>query len=406
MVTILPPKTNVGSEIGRALGMGIQKGTERGLERGLTNQGFDQLIQSLGNDNPDLVNAVNVLRQGALNPGADRAAAALAPLMIGRSRTNKLYGKEARGGGEPLDPAEAAKEAAKFVEGEEPAGFLSPPMNPDQMQEYATQYAQVIGDPQAYDTGFIQAEKLNASREASRKNFENSALQRGITPEELPRYMQIATEFQHLKDPQAINREALNKFKGIKNNKEALRNLSAPATGNNLTKKGFGGLLSNLLSGKEGRQEYLKGYDELVKKLVNDGEEPYVREELAKLGLSPTEIEERIHPLTPEAKKAISSMPKGNSMNPKARADALVNFFRKNVTNDTSLAVLRNYLIKDKKYDWKEIRDAVSQAFPGGRNLTQYQSAETAHLSNAPRNSLIDIFRGTNNVLPYLRGEI
>lgn len=405
MVQILPQKTNVGSQIGQALGGGLQKGMEQGFQRGMLQQALGKVRTASKEPNANPIDLMlNLMEAGAGIPGSERYLQALLPALLGKARTENLYGA-GQGAGVPATPQEASKQATKSVYGPEPAGFLAPPMNPEQIQDYATQYANVLGTPEAFDQGLNQAQALNESRESSRANFEKAALGMGVTPEELPRYMQIATNFQHLKDPQAINQEAFKEFQKIKNNKEALRNLSVPGIGRTAIKAG-GGLLGHLASGKEGRQDYLKRYDQLVKKLVNDGEEPYVRSELAKLGLSPTEVEERIHPLAENTKKAIESLPDGNKMNPQARRTSLVNFFKKNVTNDTSLSVLRRYLVKDKGYSWQEVSDAVNGAFPDGQSLTGYQSAEMAELSKAPRDSLIDIFRGTGNVFDFLRGKV
>src|ERR1700677_2771429 len=117
--------------------------------------------------------------------------------------------------------------------------------------------------------------------------------------------MQLLTNYQYEKDPAKITRLAVEKYNEIKNNKDALLNLSVPGIGSTLTKN-LGGIAGALIAGPKGRQDYLKNYDQLVQKLVKDGEEAYVRSTLARpeVGISPTEIEERIHPLTPEKSKA------------------------------------------------------------------------------------------------------
>lgn len=412
MVTIGPQKYNVGTQIGQSLGQGLQQGMNQGFQRGMLQKALGKVREAsepkvgpngekIASDPIDMMLAV--MEAGAGIPGSERYLSTLLPALLARTRTKNLYGEGE--GQAAATPAQASKEASRFIQGEEAGGFLAPPMNPEQMQEYAAQYANVLGTPEAFDTGLAQAAQLNAAREQSRGNFENIALGMGITAQELPRFMQTLTQFQHEKNPTDIVRAGFNKFQEIKNNKEALRNLSVPGIGRTAI-QATGGLLGKLLTGKEDRQGYLKRYDSLVKKLVNDGEEAYVRSELANLGLSQTEVEERIHPLTPQTEKAISALPPGDKMNPQTRQKALVNFFRNNVNNDTSLSVLRRYLVKDKNYDWREVADAVNQAFPDGKSLTGYQSAEMAELSKAPKDSLIDIFRGTGNALDFLRGKI
>lgn len=417
MVQILPPKTNVGTQIGQSLGQGLQQGMNLGFQRGLLQQALGKVkdianpapIGTDQNGNPiyPKVNPLEALtalmEAGAGIPGSERYIGTLAPLLLGQLRTQQLYGEEAREGKPPLAPAEAAQEAQKYIQGPQPSGFLSAPMNPDEMQQYATRYAQVIGDPNAFDKGLQQAAQLNASRQQSRQYFEDAARGMGITEVELPRYLQLATRFQNLKDPAAINRATFNKFQEIKNSKKALRNLTVPGIGTKLFMEG--GLIGALASGGETRQKYLKKYDDLVARLVNEGEEPYVREQLGKVGLSPTEIEERIHPLTPEMNKKISSLPSGNKMNAKAREDALVNFFRNNVSNNISLSVLRHYLWKDKKYNWEEIANAINLAFPEGENLTQNQIAELPTVNTPPKQSLIELFGPGGDIAGFFRGQ-
>ena len=82
-----------------------------------------------------------------------------------------------------------------------------------------------------------------------------------------------------------------------------------------------------------------------------------------------------------------------------------MDFFRKNVGNNTSLSVLRHYLVEDQKYDWQEIQKAVQQAFPNGDNLTKYQQAEMANLAQPPIQSLSQIFGPTPNLRGFLRGQ-
>lgn len=417
MVQIIPPQTNLGSQIGQSLGQGLQQGLNQAIQqqyqRGMLQKALGK-VRELGNqENADPVALMTSLMEaGAGIPGSERYIGALAPLLLGNLRTKQLYGEgEKASGEESLQPAAAFREASKFVEGEKPAGYLAAPMNPEQMQAYAERYANVMQTPEAYDQGFSQAQRINQERLQSRQALQQAAVAQGITPDEMPRFMQSATEFQELNDLPAIERAAVDKTKQIRNQKEALRNINAPGSYQNLggIKQHFipGMTLFKALTskGKE-RQEALKGYSSLVKNLVNEGEEPYVRETLAKeIGLSPTEIEELIHPITEGILKNISKLPKGNQMNPKARKESLINFFRNNVGNDTSLLVLRDNLINEKGYDWKEILEAIHNAFPDGNSLTKYQQAEESALAQPPIQSLSQLFSPTPNLRGFLRGQ-
>lgn len=413
MVQILPQKTNVGTQIGQALGMGLEKGLNQGIQRGLTNQGFDQLLQQVGDDS-QLRNTLEILRQGALNPALDRSTAAVAPLVLNRARTEGLYGGKGQVDetGRPLvkNPAEAGNLASKFVHGDKPAGYLSAPMSPEQMQQYAGEYARALGTPEAFDRGLAQAQNINNNRIQSRETLESNALKQGIRPDELPRFMQFATEFQDLNDIPAITRAATDKMLKLRNDKEALRNANIPGIYQNLggAKQHFipGMTLFKAFTSKgEARQKALKGYSEKVKNLVDQGEEVYARQTLGDLGLSQTEVEELIHPLTPAIENSIGKLPKGNQMNRKARKESLMNFFKNNLSNDTSLLVLRDNLINQKGYDWNEVLDAVNSAFPRAESLNEYQRAELSALAQPPIQSLSQLFGPTPNLRGFLRGQ-
>ena len=413
MAQILPPKFNIGTQIGSALGQGLSSGIQSGLGEMLNRarqnyqaQKLQETFQGL-EGLTDPVQIAQALVKGSIySPQADRTLSSLAPLLFGKLRTEQLYGKEGAEAPAPppqATPAQAREEAKKFMEGQDPGGFLDPQMTVPQVEQYAENYARVLNTPEAYDKGFAQALNINQARIQQRQGFEDAARAMGITEQEMPRYLQVATRYQNLKDPAAINRETFKKFQEIKNQKESLKNLTVPGIGTKLFNEG--GLIGALTSKGKTRQEYLKRYDDLVSKLVNEGEEPYVREQLSDIGLSPTEIEERIHPYTPQLKKKVDSLPPGNKMNAHTRQENLVKFFKENVDKNTSLSVLRHYLWNDKKYDWKEIANAIQLAFPDGQNLTQYQGAELAEIAKPPRQSLSELFGPGGDIRGFFRGQ-
>lgn len=420
MVQILPQKTNVGSQIGQALGQGLQQGMGQGLQRGMLQQALGKVrgISQQTQSNP-MELMLQLMEAGAGIPGSERYLGALLPTLLNAARAETLYGQggqQAAGNNTEQmpavsSPAQAFKDAKKFVEGDKPGGFLAAPMNPEQMEAYAERYATTLNDPNAFDQGLMQAERINQQRITSRNQLQQNAIAQGIQPDEIPRFLQNATKYEHLEDPTAIERAAIADTKEIRNLKDSLKNLTVPGVyaqtgGVKAAPAGaVGGIVHALLHKGKTRDKFLKQYDDVVGKLVNQGEEPYVRETLAKVGLSPTEIEERIHPLTDQVKKNISSLPAGNQLNDKARHDALVNFFRKNVDQNASLSVLRHYLWKDKGYDWREIQSAVQNAFPNADRLTKYQAAELSTLGSPPKQSLSEIFGPTPDIAGFFRGE-
>lgn len=420
MAQILPPKTNLGSQLGQALGQGLQSGLSQSMQqqyqRGQLQQALGKVKGLAGQQNVKPIDLMlGLMEAGAGIPGSEKYLAALLPTLINANQTNQLYGQQAggeQGQGETPIPSrsEASKDAAKFVAGETPQGFLAQPMNPDEMQQYAEKYAQIRQNPDAYEQGLSQAQNINNQRIQSRQSLQQAAVAQGIRPDEMPRFMQSATEFQDKNNLEAIERAAIDKTLKIRNQKDALNNIEAPGiyqkTGGALQHFIPGMTLYKALSGKgEARQKALKGYSEQVKNLVDQGEEPFVRETLAKKSLSPTEIEELIHPLSKDTAKRIGSLPKGNQLNPKARTDSLVNFFKESVNNDTSLLVLRDNLINQKGYDWQEVLQAIQKAFPRAESLNEYQKSELSALAKPPIQSLSQLFGPTPNLRGFLRGQ-
>lgn len=419
MVTIIPPKTNVGTQIGQSLARGIESGSNIGFQRGLLQKALGK-VKNISPDSEPLEALTALMEAGAGIPGSERYLASLAPLVLGSLRTKKLYGEggtgeiaPGEGGIHPVasNPAQASQIATKFVEGERPGGFLSAPMNPQQVQDYAAEYARVLNDPQAFDQGLQQANNINQTRLASREAIRVGGLEQGITSQELPRYMQLATKYQHLNDVPSIVRAATDEMLQVRNNKAALENINAPGIYQKL-----GGVKQHIIPGMTlykaltsrgpERAKALKGYEELVRNLVNQGEEPFVRQTLAqKIGLSPTEIETLIHPISDHAKAGLAKLPKGNQLNPQSRIKSLSDYFKKNVDNDTSLLVLRDNLINEKGYQWEEVLEAIKQAFPNGQSLNHYQNSEMAQIAQPPIQSLSQLFGPTPNLRGFLRGQ-
>lgn len=439
MAQILPSKTNVGSQIGQSLGMGlgqgIQQGGNIGVQRGLLNQALGQARQSIqpqidpqtGEKIPvNPVDAIfSLMQAGAGIPGSEKYLGQLAPLLLGALRTENLYGE---GGGATATPGqpgvgrtggklpteqEASQAASKFVSGEEGRGFLTPIWNPEQKQQYAAEYARQLNDPTAFDRGLAQAESISQSGVDARNQLMQAAQNQGISPQEMPRFMQAAQEFSsdpRYKDLPSLERAAIDRTLQIRNDKEAIRNINVPGI---YQKHGGvaqhfvpGMTLYKALSSKgEGREKALKRYKEQIQSLVRDGEEPFVRSELADKGISPTEIEELIHPLSDLMKGEVMKIPSAKSLSPPERVKELENFFRTNVGNNVSLSVLREALMKYKKYGWEDIREAVSKAFPGNEGLNRYQNAEIGNLATPPAQSLSQIFGDQPNFRGFLRGS-
>ncbi len=71
-----------------------------------------------------------------------------------------------------------------------------------------------------------------------------------------------------------------------------------------------------------------------------------------------------------------------------------------------SLAVVRDKLVKDKDFGWTGFGPALQQAVTDGLNLTESQRAELSEVnSQAPRDSLSEIFTDWPRVIQYFRGN-
>lgn len=426
MVQILPQQTHLGSFLGQQIGSGLQQGLSQGLpqgfQRGMLQSalgkvkeianpkpiGIDKSGQPIYPDVKPLDIMLQLMEAGAGIPGSEKYLSTLLPAILANTRAENLYGRGSGGEKAALTPAQAAREASKFVEGEEGQGFLRTPMTPDEQERYAENYALNLNDPHAYNEGLAQAQKINNERIQSRQALEAAAINQGIRPEELPRFIQSATKFQKLKDPKAIERAAINETLKIRNQKEALEKLEVPGFFSQLYTTALHPIQSlfDAFSGKPNkRQQYIDRYSNIIQSLVADGEEPFVREFLANKGLSPTEVEISIHPPTKQLLNELKSFPPSKVLKGEKRQNSLSNFFKNNLTDNSSLLVLREGLTK-KGYSWEEIADAINSVFPSGEGLNRYQLAELPNISQPPIQSIANIFGSTPNIRGVLRGQL
>jgi hypothetical protein len=157
------------------------------------------------------------------------------------------------------------------------------------------------------------------------------------------------------------------------------------------------------LSGGKDRETEVRRLRPVIDNLVKKGYEPIVRDKLAKLDLSRTEIEDLIHPMSNELSSKIGSLPKA-SADPEKNEAILADFMKKNL-GDGSLLVLRHKLMKEKGYDWQQTSKAFEKAVGKGLPVNQSQATElTEFTSQPPRDSLVDIFSDWGRFVDYLQG--
>lgn len=427
MVQILPQPTSLGTSLGQNLGQGLGQGIQQGA-----NVGFQRnLLQgALGNIKPGqtpLETTKNFLTAIAGIPGSERYAAQLLPMVLGQARTEELYGKNGAGPStsfsEPGQPQQVqpqqqgqVPQASELGVAQTPAqqpqfgGFLPRIRTQDEIERFAQDYARQHMDPSKFQEGLGQATALNAQAQGSQDLIRQRASSELKIPQnELPEFMQIAQRYGHLKNPDELLTSANRDFQQYRNLKTTLDKAFFPGVGIGAAKT-LGEIgapfLAHFINKSEDREKAINRLQPTVRKLLDLGFEPQVRQKLASESLSPTEVEEVIHPLSKETSQKISSFPLASKIPQNKRQEHLSNFFKSNVDKDTSLLVLRHKLWNDKDYNWEEIGPAIREAQTKGLKLTPAQETEMAEVeSQAPRQSLGDIFQGWGRWIDYVRGN-
>ena len=425
MVSILPPKTDVGSLIGQGLGQGIgagiQKGADIGFQRNITQQAL-QGLQNLPPDTNASQLASYLIQATAGIPGAERYVGQLFPLLLQNLRSEQAFGPQGSQAGqtrgqlmggtqsqEGISPALGASAQSltpslSSGQGGQSGGILGSFIPQDQINAQSKQYAQTTGTGlQGYNE--MQQNLLNRNEIAlqQRKMAEAKALEIGVPKDEIPQFMQIG---QRHKNAATFD----DWVKSTERDFKEYRNLSK-----SLDKDIYPGFLRGV-TGE--RPERLNRLDKTVDRLVDLGFEQEVRQKLSKpeAGLSPTEVEERIHRLSPETSRALNSLPSGGQGGGQFKSaktesnqdDQVRDFLRKNITPNTSLLVLRDKLW-NKNYDWQRaaqlINDVVSEPSVQGK-LTAAQQNELGTIdTEAPRQSMNYIFSGWGNFLNAFKGQ-
>lgn len=457
MVTILPTKTNLGSALGQSLGQGLQTGIENQVQRGITQQDLNRLRQKSQSASPtDL--AFNIAEATALNPALARAAGPLFETLMKSQQTNRFFGGQGVGNGltgQPINTnikpgygtvneptptvniVNQGKGIPTTFEGQgepvagqpRPSGYTSSGVLPsimpaEEIDARAREAAFLENDPSSLPKWQQYYSNLNDLSRIARSEAETALLNSGLDQTEIPEAMKIGEKFSSEKDLNKWTIDTKRTYDEYKNNKEKLNNALIP------------GFFTGLTQGPEKREAAIKRLSGSVQDLVKSGHEPYVRQILANQDLSPTEIEEVIHPLSRQTIKNIENFPKGifernevdfKSANPTkkqndfvdyetalekapkemaAMQNRLSSFFKNNVNDDTSLLVLRHKLWNEKNYDWRQIGPAIREAMSKGLKLTPAQLSELTEIeTQPPRQSVSDIFSDWGRWYDKLKGK-
>ncbi len=249
-----------------------------------------------------------------------------------------------------------------------------------------------------------------------------------VSKEDLPYFMEVG-ETVPSDNPDQWFQQTANKWSQVNNDFKKLNDAFMP------------GIHSALMG--VNREQSLKNLEPTIQDMKRKGYERQAREFLNKNYLTHTEVEALVNPINEKVEKNLENIPKGLfptkkrttwkdvpdillgkkdlskspfsdyesvlEKSPKTiqtMQNRLSDFFKKNVTPDTSLLVLRDKLWKDKDYDWRQIGPAIEQAKKNGLKLSPNQESELTDLStNPPIQSLPDILRSYDRPVKYIRGN-
>lgn len=451
MTTILPAETSpwqvidkaIGNQISHNLPGAVQQGYQRQLGLNALDQAQAEIAQAGGD--PYKI-AMAFAKAGAQNPNLERSLGPLMQTAMQAGRVQNAFGPGQAGGGSVNGQFQGMPQTSQLAsmgamgekspqamgilqEQDKRSAFATPtPFNIMTVQDIdaeAKRHAHAVNDPAAYASRMATLQNQNEIATQQRQALEQGALNAGITPGELPRFMVVN---QHLdpRNPAEWLQQAKRNYAEVKNNDDMIRRAFIPGLGN--------GLLG------QNREEALKRLEKPIQENAKRGLEQEDRKYLADNYLTPTEIETLYHPPTPKLEKAIESMPRGIfpaqkkktwgdvadiyrgkiNKNPfvsyeealerdpagmKVMQDNLANFFLKNVDKNTSLLGIRDQAWDKKDYDWRQFGPAIRQAEQMGLKLEPFQIREMSTIETQPPiQSLPDIFKDMSRIPAFLRG--
>lgn len=509
MVYTIPPRNAPNATLGNQLGQGISQGflsaaqpaIQQQYQRGQLQKALEGM-KGIAND-PNATPydiASSLISATSQIPGSERYVGQLYDSLMRSRQTKDFFGGQGPQGGQQRDytqgqqtqPQQPMQSGGLNAQGninplmnrnepiQQPSPLIqnqgtsqeaqasgeTPPlriMSRDEIHQEASRQAQALNDPNYYGTAVKNLEALNdiarkqqadvVNTQGLETNRQQDVLNRDTNlrkfldgklpttnPEEINDFMLVGQRYENLKNNPAAWYDATKRdFNKFMNSKTALENASIP------------GIVKGIFRGGKERENILKRLDPIVGDLIKYGKEDYAREKLADMYLSPTEIEERIHPLNQETKQGIEKLPRapyesyealpptsfkelGSNIfsgikaqltgrtegkvlksydellesNPKIidqTNQKLSSFLKNNLSNDSSLLVLRDNLVNKKGYDWRQFIDALNLAEENGLELTERQRAERAELTRPPVQSLPNLFNEWGNWIDYLRGN-
>ena len=441
MISILPsartPWDLIGESIGHNVSQNLPGAIQQGFQRQTGLNAVDQLQAQLAQSGGSIEKMLPAIaRAYTLNPNLERSG--IAEYALRNARVNQVLGANQGGGNTPPSPTpfmgtgqqgeeqRIPGEAFNSLAGGQPSYGIVPRIQTVQeMDAQARDMATKAGDINAYPTFLSTLQAQNQQNMQQRERLERKAEEQGVSREDIPEFMEIGKNHNYERDEDKWLLKTNQDFGIYKNAKDSLDNAFIP------------GFFRGLVKSPKERERSLDRLNEPVQTLLrmNPALEPKIRAQLAGEYLSPTEVEERIHPLTEKTKESLSKLPKGTFPKEEVTSERghperkenvfvdydtavkqapremavmnkrLVDFFKSNVNDDTSLLVLRDKLW-DKDYDWRQISDALQEAVSNGLKLNTSQKAELVELqTQAPRQSLSDVFTDWLRPVEFVRGN-
>ncbi len=445
MVTILPPgRTSwdaIGAQTGQLLNQHIPQAVNQNIQRQRAHGAIDRLQEDMASANGDISKILPAIaRAYTENPNLERSG--IAQYALQNAKAANIYGNPKEGpqqqsspgqGGMPSEPQPNSPQAQPGITGQPQPSPQTPRQTnyniktPSDMDAKARQDAQVTGDPAQYQRSLTEQNALNDIAKTHRASLEDLAKREGVGDADLTDFMEVGEEFAS-QNPDQWLKNTRAAYAPIKSNFDKLNREFIPGIG-------------SALLGRN-RDEALKRITPSVQDLVKLGRENQVRTFLQNQFLSPTEVEEQMHPIQKRQEAALSRLPKGifppqkaerpqdvsgavqkhieRKTHPfvdyetavrnapkemQAMQNQLADFFLKNVDENTSLLPLANKIWEDKSYDWRQIGPAIRQAQEKGLQLNSRQQAEMGDInSQPPIQSLPDIFQDWWRAVQFMKG--
>jgi len=389
-IQLLPQQQTLANTLSNTLGPALQKGITAGTDRRMLQQGLSGLKDLPENATPlqlaqTLINATHGIE------GAENYVQTLFPLLLNAQRMQALNGQGQTGLGQGQSTQGQGSSPGQF---QGAGGFLTSPKTENEVQEFAQRYA--LGDPSKYKEGLDIARNMNSGAVQNLEYFRGRLGDIGIKPNEMPYAVQIAQK-SDIKDPEKLLTHVKREMEDIRQ----MDNIVIPGLMNQAMRIATSGWLPG--PPMQTRHQAQSKYQPLIDRMIEKGYEPIVREKLAAAGFSPTEIEERIHPVTKQVASNLDSIPLA-SKDKESNINKIEDFILRNSQNQSLLA-LRRQLVKSKKYDWKDINQALQRAMSKGLKLSTDQDKELAEFAQPPRDSLMDAWFGSGRIPGLLRGE-